>query len=208
MRTISRRRLSVLVLFLVSGSLSGAEIYVRAGSDGDGSKANPLPCIWKALDKARRGDVILVAEGTYNGKGGSGHFVVSIPKLTLVGGYKADFSERNPFKYLSVLERARDFKGDWTGLPESGGFIAGKGDHSGLVVDGFVLNGQSRNMYTPAGDISIKGSYPGVGFSANSPDVKIRNCIILNTLGDGIYCTWQGKENEISNCFITRVQNR
>ena len=205
MRILGRRWLSVFVLFITSCNLSAIEIYVRAGSDGDGSKANPLSCIWKALDKARRGDVILVTEGTYNGKGGSGHFVISIPKLALVGGYKADFSERNPFKYLSIIERAKDFKGDWTGLPESGGFISGKGDHNGLVVDGFVLNGQSRNSYKPAGDIVIDNSYKGVGLSANSPNVRIRNCVVLNTLGDGIYCTWQGKENEISNCFIVNT---
>ena len=200
--------LSILVsLLAVSLEARAGDWYIKAGSDGEGTKDKPFPDLWKALAKAVRGDVIHVAEGTYNGKGGSGHWVVSVPNLTLAGGYKADFSERNPFKYLTILERAKDFKGDWTGLPESGAFIAGDihKDHSGLVVDGFVMNGQTRNSYKGEGDINIDDSYKGAGFSASSRDVKVRNCVILNPLGDGVYVTWQGKENEISNCFIVNT---
>jgi hypothetical protein len=121
-----------------------------------------------------------------------------------VGGYKGDFSERNPFKFHTVLERAKDYRGDWTGLPE--GIIAGDADHSGLTVDGFVLNGQSRNVYKDGnGDINITKSYKGMGFQANSANVKIRNCTIINPLGDGIYVSWQGKENEITNTFVVNT---
>jgi len=182
--------------------VSGSDWYVKAGSDGKGTRDAPFVDIWKALDKAVRGDVIHVTQGTYNGKGGSGHYTIKIPDLTLVGGYNDDFSERNPFKYMTILERARDYKGDWTGLPSQGGFIAGSGDHSGLIVDGFVLNGESRNSYDGNGDINMKDSYPGVGIEANSPNIKVRNCIVINPMGDGIYCAWGGEENEITNCFV------
>ena len=39
----------------------------------------------------------------------------------------------------------------------------------------------------------------------NAADTKIRNCILLNPVGDGIYCTWQGKNNEIVNNFIVNT---
>jgi len=188
---------------LFCASVQAADLYVKAGTEGgDGTKATPYAFLWKALDKAVRGDVIHVAQGTYNGKGGSGHFLVKVPNLTLVGGYSDDFSERNPFKNHTILERAADYKGDWTGLPE--GIIAGDqhSDHSGMLVDGFVLNGQSRNVYADGGDIVIGDSYKGVAFIANRPNIKIRNCIILNPLGDGVYAAWGGKDNEITNSFI------
>ncbi|MCX6560187.1 MAG: right-handed parallel beta-helix repeat-containing protein [Candidatus Aminicenantes bacterium] len=190
---------------LICAAAQAADWYVKAGSDGDGTKAAPFGDPWKALEKAVRGDVIHVAQGRYNGKGGSGHFVVKVPNLTLVGGYSADFSARDPFKNTTILERAKDFRGDWTGLPE--GIIAGDShaDHSGLIVDGFVLNGESRNVYGAEGDINIAQSYKGVAFLANKPNIKIRNCIILNPLGDGVYCAWGGKDNEIVNTFIVNT---
>ncbi len=193
----------VLVVGVIAGTVLAEDIYVRAGSEGNaGTLKEPFKDLWKATEKAMRGDVIHVAAGVYEGKGGCGHITIKTPNLTIAGGYNADFSERNPFKNLTIIQRAKDYKGDWTGLPE--GIISGKAgsDHSGLIVDGFVLNGQSRNLYKPSGDINAKGSYKGKLFGAVSKNVKIRNCIMLNPYGKGIYCTWQGEENEISNCFV------
>ncbi len=192
-----------LVLQSGIGALWASDIYVKAGASGKGtSPADAYDELWKAVDRAKRGDVIHVAAGTYNGKGGSGHFVIKVPNLTIAGGYNADFSARDPFKNLTILERARDFKGDWTLLPE--GIIAGDqhADHSGLIVDGFVLDCQSRNSYKN-NVVALKApTYPGKAFEASSANIKIRNCIIANPVGEGFYVTWQGKENEISNCFI------
>ena len=198
--------MSILICGLLlawSSPLLAADWYVKAGSEGNGSKESPFPDLWQALDKAVRGDVIRVAKGVYNGKGGCGHYSIKIPNLTIAGGYSDDFSERNPFKNLTILERAADYKGDWTGLPE--GIIAGVGgkDHSGLIVDGLVLNCFSRNRYTPEGNVMLKApSYPGKAFEASSPDIKILNCVIVNPIGEGIYVAWAGKNNEVANTFV------
>lgn len=204
LKTLGKIVLTLSVLFWSTPS-GAADIYVRDGAEGgDGSKNAPYGALWKALDKAVRGDVVHVAKGTHTGKGGCGHFTIKVPDLTLVGGYNEDFSERNPFLNLTVLERAKDYAGDWTGLPE--GIIAGKegSDHSGLIVDGFVLNGESRNAYDESG-IKFAKSYPGRAFQTNSPNVKIRNCVILNSFGPGVEGSWAGKENEISNTFIVNT---
>ncbi len=202
-----KRRSACLLaaLFLLGwcGLARARDIYVRAGAKGGkGTRSKPYGKLWKALKKAERGDVIHVSEGVYHGKGGCGGFYITIPNLTLVGGYTKDFSSRNPFKHFTVLERAPDYKGDWTGLPE--GIIEGKSgtDHSGLIVDGFVLDSRTRNAYKPNGDINPKKSWKGAVFKAYGKNVKIRNCIIINPYGDGIYCMWKGPDNEIENCFV------
>ncbi len=158
------------------------------------------------MKKATRGDVIHVAQGHYNGKGGSGCFIISVPDLKLVGGYNDTFTERNPFKYLTILERAKDYRGGFTGLRE--GIIEGdeRNDHSGLVVDGFVLNSETRNIYAPdRSKIIPKKSWKGALFKAYSKNIKIRNCILINPYGNGIYVKWQGDKNEISNNFIVNT---
>ncbi len=199
-----KRKILVSVLFLsILGFAASKDIYVRAGASGNGTKEAPYGYLWKALRKAERGDVIHVAQGIYYGKGGSGHFVISVPDLKLVGGYSKDFSQRDPFKYLTILEREKNYRGKFTGLGE--GIIEGdyQKDHSGLVVDGFVLNGETRNGYAPdKSKIVPRKSWRGALFKAYSPNIKIRNCILINPYGKGIYVKWQGKENEISNNFI------
>ncbi|TFG63681.1 MAG: right-handed parallel beta-helix repeat-containing protein [Spirochaetales bacterium] len=187
-----------------AGLLCAADVYVKAGSSGKGTIDNPYGELWKAVERAERGDVIHVAAGTYYGKGGAGHFKIGIPNLTLAGGYSADFSSRDPFKNFTILERSRDFRGDWTGLPE--GIIAGEegADHGGLTVDGFVLNCTARNTYDAGGQKVVlrAPSYPGKAVQGSSKNFKIRNCIILSPIGEGIYWSWQGGENEVSNNFI------
>ena len=193
----------VVAVSLITGNLWAKDVYVRSGSEGNaGTLKEPYKYLWKAAEKAMRGDVIHVAAGTYEGKGGCGHITIKTPNLTLAGGYNSDFSQRNPFKNFTIIQRAKDFKGEWMGLPK--GIISGsiRSDHRGLIVDGFVLNGRSRNRYKPNGDLNAKGSYSGTLFDASGENIKVRNCIMINPFGKGIYCVWQGKENEISNCFI------
>lgn len=200
------RRVYSLVLafiFIMSSSVLAKDIWVLSGASGKGTApTDPISELWKAVERAERGDVIHVAAGTYNGKGGSGHWVIKVPNLTMVGGYSSDFSTRDPFKYHAILERAKDFKGDWTGLPEA--IVAGDShlDHSDFTLDGFVLNGESRNSYTSSGIQLAAPTYLGMLVQTNSKNTRIRNCILLNPAGDGIYCTWQGESNEIVNNFI------
>mgnify|MGYP006281808647 CR=1 FL=1 len=177
----------LLLVIFVSSSMAG-DIWVKAGASGRGkSKSDPYGELWKALQRATRGDVIHVAQGVYHGKGGSGHFTCKVPNLTLVGGYNDDFSKRDPFEFFTILERAEDYRGDWTGLPE--GIIAGDKDHSNLTVDGFLLNGESRNTYNASRTkIRLKGCYKGTAFQSSSKNTRLLNSIIINPCGTGVYC--------------------
>jgi hypothetical protein len=195
---------SLTLLAIACAPAAAADWYVRAGADGDGSaKDKPLPVIWKAVEKAVRGDVIHVAAGTYFGKTGCGHIIVTVPGLTLVGGYTADFSARNPFANLTIIEKSAEYKGGVVGVPE--GIIAGKGDVSGLTVDGFVLDAKARNSYDATGKINPKDSEQGLLFQAEGSGLRLRNSILLNPYGDGVYCAWKGEGNEVVNNFIVNT---
>ncbi|MBN2738885.1 MAG: right-handed parallel beta-helix repeat-containing protein [Spirochaetales bacterium] len=195
-----KTRVCGLLLILCFLNIYAKDIYVREAANGTGTRTSPAGELWKVMERALRGDVIHVAEGSYYGKSGSGSFVVKVPYLTLVGGYDESFSKRDPFKHFTVLERSKDFKGDRLGLLE--GILGGDTDHSHFIVDGFVLDGKSRNAYKTTGDLNPMGSFPGTLFHMKSPNIKIRNCILLNPYGEGIYCQWEGEENEVSNSFV------
>jgi len=214
--------LSVLVL---SNPAWAKNIYVRAGSSGDGTKASPFGTIEDALLVAYSGDVIHVAEGLYFGEGGGGYIAIKKPNLTLVGGYNKDFSARHPFKHLTVVMRGsnkddnlkeceRVFGGKCP-APETkasynpNAMIRGEGDSTGTVIDGFVLDGFTRNSYKPNGD--LKRDIGPIGtplVSFNKPGAKVRNCVIINSGGGGVQMVASGtvKEeatyNEVSNNVI------
>ncbi|MBN1865210.1 MAG: hypothetical protein JW808_09950, partial [Victivallales bacterium] len=201
--TVLPGMLLAFAVFSIGLQLYGKDVYVMAGaSGGDGSKEKPYGELWRALDRAVRGDVIHVAKGVYNGKGGSGAFQAKVPDLTVVGGYDGSFSNRNPFKNFTILERAKDYKGDAMGLGDAIFGGQSKSDHSNLVVDGLVLNSASRNDYDSTGKLNPKKSWNGTLFLGYSPNIAIRNCILINPYGEGIYCTWKGDKNEVVNTFV------
>lgn len=108
---MSRRLLmsgAVLTIFLlVTGAAFAKDIYVSrdTGSNGnDGSKGAPLKLLWKVMKTLAPGDHVFVAEGHYTGKSKSGVMPkCTVSNVILEGGWKSDFSERNPFKYITKI---------------------------------------------------------------------------------------------------------
>jgi hypothetical protein len=219
----------VAALVLLAGTGGWAkDVYVSAGRSGDGSKANPYGSIADALDMgAYAGDVIHVSEGVDYGKGGSGKWVIRVNNLTLVGGYSKDFAERDPWKHPTILargmgdgavaeakKRGHDTKWglDLTFTKASynpGGMIVGEGEYSGAVVDGFVIDGYTRNTYASNGDLK-----PDIGpigtplVDLMKPGCRVRNCVVVNSGGPGVRLLAGGEKDkpetwsEVSNTII------
>ena len=90
--------------------VSAADIYVSLSSGANknaGTKEAPLKNLWKALEKAGAGDVIHVAEGKYPGKMKCGWVQMEKP-CSVIGGYSADFSQRDPLKFRTMLQPTND----------------------------------------------------------------------------------------------------
>lgn len=204
------RRMAVLLAIsasvLLQGTVMAKDIYVRAGDDGEGTKAEPYGTVDEALRNAYAEDVVHVAAGDYFSAGGSGKFAINKPHITLVGGYNKDFSQRNPFKNLTRLMRgASSDPRDCANSPKCGevlqrqkikstkssynplGIIVGeKCDFA--IVDGFVVDGYTRHAYKSNDDLSLKKGpigTPCIQFSGGR-GVKVRNSIVLNCGGPGI----------------------
>ena len=227
-----KRFLCFSIIFILIFTINAKDVYVRAGSKGgNGTIEKPYGTIEEAMNMGvYAGDVIHVTEGVYYGEGGSGKIVIKVNNLTLVGGYSKDFKERNPFKYQTIFvrgihtdiieeakKRGHDKKWGLDLTPTKASYnpnamIYGEGDSSNTIIDGFIIDGYTRNTYKPNGDLKIDIGPIGTPLiSFNKSGCKVRNCIIMNSGGPGIKMVASGKKDdpdswpEISNCVIVNT---
>ncbi len=209
---------ALAALALAAAPAPAAEWFVKAGATGNGeAKETPAGDLAAVLKECRRGDVVHVAQGEYLGRANTGEFRIDVPNLTLVGGWDDAFAKRDPFTHFTILRRAPGIKTGVNYTNTLGGLVAiepdahGEGrvvSASGLIVDGFVLDGSTRNLYNNTGALAAQGSWKEslIKLSAahfySTVNVKIRNCVLFNCYNMGIEIKWQGSENEISNCLI------
>ncbi len=221
----------VSVFLLALAFASAKDVYVSAGKSGDGSKANPYGDLAVALAMGLySGDVVHVSEGVYYGEGGSGKWIIRTPNVAIVGGYNKTFAERDPFKYKTILVRGMDpdlaaeakkrghdaawglslvpTKASYNGMA----MISTEGEANNVVIDGFVIDGYTRQTYKSNGDLKIDIGPIGTPLvSFNKPGCKVRNCVIMNSGGPGIQMGASGAKddpeswNEVSNCIIVNT---
>ena len=209
--------LSLSALLLAACPGFATEFYVSAGASGDGkTKAAPAGRLELVLQAALRGDVIHVSEGDYHGRNDTGEFALKVPDLTLVGGYTKDFSARDPFKHPTVLRRKPGVTANYTqvlhgiiGVDPQAHATGKQVSVSGLILDGFFLDGTTRNVYIgPGPRLGQGGSWkePLLKLVTSdkhmTTDIKIRNCVFVNGYYQGVYVKWQGAGNEVSNCLF------
>ncbi len=131
----------------VSGIGSGNYRPVNAHIPKERLVPDEYGTIAAALAAAERGDIVRVAAGTYSES-------LDLPDyVSLYGGYSADFTERDPDAYPTIIDGGgTDHVLDCSGL-----------DH--IVIDGFTI----RN----SGGVSY-------GLYLRNTGVTVRNCEVLN----------------------------
>lgn len=172
--------LGLALLLGTSGAATAADWFVAPGpAGGDGSKGKPFHDPWKALAVVTPGDVIHIAQGVYYARYDRSSWIVDRPRVTVLGGYDAGFTSRDPWKRPSVFAFYREFEGT-----NENNLMQGMEDHSGLVLDGVAFDGAGRNLYDDKSPFGMKSGYQMVGplVSFNSPEVTIRNCVFINSL--------------------------
>ncbi len=169
----------------ISARPQGRDWYVRAGeSGGVGTREKPFRDPFQALEKAEPGDRINVAEGEYGGKLKSGKWVVDKKYLALLGGWDREFKKRDPWNTPTLLYWPPDSK-----TTPQGHLLEGSGDHTGLVVDGFVFDRRTLNTYDKDGFLDVNTSPDEAHVSVFSPESVVRNCTFVNGAGAAIRMT-------------------
>lgn len=178
----------------------GRDWFVRAGATGgNGSKEKPFRDPFQALEKCEAGDFIHVATGEYVGKLKMGYWKVEMPDLTILGGYNADFTARDPWKTPTLLHTPADYKGARNNLT-----IEGDLDHSGTILDGFVFDKKLNNVYAPNGDLMYSQSEKKEHVWLSKPDCVIRNCVFVNGSEGAIRV--HGGQTVENNIFLNHYQ--
>lgn len=181
----------------------GRDWFVVAGATGgNGTKEKPFRDPWQALEKCESGDSIHVAEGEYFGKLKIGMWKIDTTFISLIGGYDKEFKERNPWTHPTLLYCPPDFKGTMRG----GYTVFGEGDHTGAVVDGFIFDKKTNNVYRANGDIDRDKSDAREHLWLFYPGVIIRNNVFLNGNGGALrVCNGAVIENNIFVNHMTKT---
>lgn len=196
------KNILVLLLFYLGTSNLYAQgnwyVSKNTGSNrNEGSQVAPYKNLQKAINMAKKGDKIYVAEGNYYGLLNKGSLELT-KAVELYGGYSSDFSERDILKYQSLIMPPAETNG--TAANAGMLYINITDQNRGkLVIDGIFFDkaqsnayhdidgkpeGLSTGMYLPppvrnrSGVISKKS--PLIGGSFPDGEVIIRNCIFNN----------------------------
>lgn len=212
---------------LLALPVSAADIYVSktTGSNGnDGTKEAPKKLLNKVMGDLKEGDRVFVAEGVYNGKKKLGVMPkITVSNVVIEGGWKADFSERDPFKYLSIITGVPDKQADTHEVFQCEG-------PTDVTIDGFCIDRGPALYYFAEGEMGANKKIEGHvdntcwGFQAlnkkkggSDPAIEllgkgsftVRNCILVNNPWWGIYVKGGGSGTvTIENNFVLSYQGR
>ena len=137
----------VLLFCATQGTAADWYVSLTAGNNKNaGTKEAPFKNIWKAIENAAPGDTLHVAAGNYPGKMSCGWINMDKP-VNLIGGYNADFSERNPLIYHTML---RPSNAQNATKPTFGTLTVKTrkfGPDSNILIDGFIFDHTLANSY-------------------------------------------------------------
>ncbi|MBO4263934.1 MAG: hypothetical protein J5871_04570 [Bacteroidales bacterium] len=211
---------------------NGKTWYVStSGSNkNDGlSAASPLKNLQKAIDNAENGDVVLVAEGNYLGTLGVGYIEIKDKYISVVGGFNADFTERNPVQHRTTIQTGPEHVEKNGSKPLIRIDAAGQRQGT-ILIDGFGLDLGLQNLYA-APDPDERNGWPegcetgriqavGEGLGSNGQvggktqghplmqgnvegHLVVRNCVFANGGYYGLQMMNKGGDWEIyNNVFV------
>lgn len=204
----------------------GNAFYVsleKGSARAEGTKEAPMKDIQKAIDKASDGDVIRIAQGNYLGNMDRGWVQIKGKYVSLEGGWNADFTERNPTRYITRIQPTIDQRGTiGQGLLM---IEATTNRNAQIAIDGLFFDLGLVHEYAKADPTDERCGCPegcetGRILPVGNPPNKttrliggkvagkliIRNCMFLNASFNGIIMTNMGGDWEIyNNVFVSNL---
>ena len=171
------------------------------GVRGSGTRERPFHDPWVAFRRAEPWDTIHIAAGRYFGRFDRSSWIIECPRLTVLGGYSSDFATRTPWKTPSVFACYPGYE-----YARESNLIAGRDDHSDLVLDGLCFDAADRNKYAddPQGGIGQIPRMDGAVASFGAPNVIIRNCVFANSANGGVELQGSGSRFE-NNLLLNMI---
>ena len=214
---------TALTLSSLTFQAASADWYVSLSTGNNrnsGTRQAPLKNIWKAIEMAAGGDTIHVAEGNYPGKMSCGWIDLKKP-VSLIGGYNADFSTRDPLAHHTMLRP----KNEQNATKPAFGTLTVKtrksGANASVLIDGFIFDHTAANSYHPAegkpegfsdGMLTIppakgKTRYPSIDKALLNAEtdgsLTVQNCLFLNGSNYAILAAhFSGTVRILNNVFI------
>ena len=143
-----------------------ADIYYVSASTGvgsrtaDGSQEKPYKDLQAAIDNAKAGALIRVAEGNYMGKMDQGFIEVN-KYLSIEGGWNTDFTERDFVKYPTKIEPTEAIAQQGTSGAHALMDVKVRGNrHSPILIDGIIFNMGYYNLYCLAPNDDERAAAP------------------------------------------------
>ena len=222
--------ISALMMVL---SLPAKDIFVSLSTGKNknpGTKAAPYKNLWKAIAVAKANDVIHIAEGIYPGRMKCGWFKLTQP-VSLIGGYSADFSKRNPVVHKTLFQPRNEHNDKKAGAQgilhiemDRSPMKAPKGFH--MVIDGIIfddgfassfhatkgkpagfdtgmwLEGPAYNRTADKFPSANRYSIYTASASRGEGDLTIANCTFVNGSNYAVNVNWfKGKVAILNNVF-------
>ena len=182
-------------------------------------------------EKKDNGAIVRVGEGNFLGYTNQGYIEIS-NFITLEGGWNADFTQRDPLKYITRIQPGEEQRGTngSKGLIQTTrdlDAVQSKVPQGTLIIDGIMLDMGLENFYKPNNPKDERNGCPSAAFEtgrmedATPPQIQhqiihsdgwiagnviIRNCLIANSSYFGLQFGSRCGEVEIYNCVI--ISNR
>ncbi len=187
-------------------------------NNNDGLSAQtPFKNIQKAVNVAKEGSLIKIAQGNYFGLMSTGNIIMKTA-VSLEGGYSNDFSQRDFLTYQTKIQPHNKSNKSGANHPLLRIDVA----QGNIVIDGLLFDkGESNNYHVKDGFIEGLGGmllHPPQKSGNNIPNAKmplisgpsagsykgdltIKNCLFLNGNNMGINIQSDGK-TKIENCVF------
>ncbi|HVY60014.1 MAG TPA: right-handed parallel beta-helix repeat-containing protein [Planctomycetota bacterium] len=228
---IERLGLALACAMVVASPAVARDISVSSetgSNDAAGTKEAPKKLLWKVMSELQPGDRVHVAEGRQEGQSKSGVMPkCDVSNVVLEGGWAKDFSERDPFKHLTIIGPPDDQQGAGVKVIH---FESSDNKIADVTIDGFAIDRGGSNYYfsdgEPGANKRIEGHFDNSawGFrdlnrkkSGSDPTIvligrgsfTVRNCLLVNNPWWGIYVKGGGNGTiTIENNLILVSQGR
>lgn len=189
----------VIFSLAASSAAQGTTYYVSAakGKGKKGTKDEPVRDLSVIAPSLKAGDTVLIAGGTYLGRGDNGCDQIGVT-CKILGGWNDEFTARDPWGATKTVLTGDNKTKNWNFNARLWLNCRGQKEAGEIVIDGVIVDNGPRNQYAKDEGLKIvrkANAATGSNATPESPGIyvdtprnsiaTITNCIVMNTAPTG-----------------------